>query len=334
MRLLRVLLLAALPAAAAAQPVAVDGGAAAAPAPVTHRTTGARLIIGQDGVVAADEQIADGVAVLGGSLRVEGRVLGDVLVVGGDLHLTSTADVRGDAVLVDGALIRDPGAALTGSVSETTIRRWAGAQPLLAWRPGPRWGEFARWLSLAGTMGRILLLACLMTLVLAVARAPVARVGRAAAAEPLRAAAVGLVAEVLFVPLLLVMSISLGITIVGLPFVALLVPLAIAAALVALLLGYTALACRLGEWLEDRLGWRPTSAWLATVLGLAVIVAPTVLARVAGVAPEPLRWTAVGLLVTGLLVEFTAWTIGLGATLLTGFGRWHTVPPPIDARPA
>ena len=43
---------------------------------------------------------------------------------------------------------------------------------------------------------------------------------------------------------------------------------------------------------------------------------------------------AVGLLVTGLLVEFTAWTIGLGATLLTGFGRWHTVPPPIDARPA
>jgi hypothetical protein len=181
-------------------------------------------------------------------------------------------------------------------------------------------------------MVRVSLLAALMVIVLLIARAPVARVGRAAAAAPIRAAVVGLAAEVLFLPLLLVGSIGLGITIIGLPLVFLLVPMAFLVALVALLLGYTALACRLGEWLEDRLGWRPRSAYLATALGLLLIVLPTLLARLLGVAPEPLRMAAFGVLVAGVAAEFLIWTIGLGATLMTGFGRWNSTPPPLDAR--
>jgi hypothetical protein len=35
----------------------------------------------------------------------------------------------------------------------------------------------------------------------------------------------------------------------------------------------------------------------------------------------------------GLTVEFIAWTIGLGAAIITGLGRWYTVPPPITAPP-
>ena len=31
----------------------------------------------------------------------------------------------------------------------------------------------------------------------------------------------------------------------------------------------------------------------------------------------------------GLTVEFIAWTTGLGAAIITGLGRWYTVPPPI-----
>jgi hypothetical protein len=60
-----------------------------------------------------------------------------------------------------------------------------------------------------------------------------------------------------------------------------------------------------------------------------LIVTPTVVARLAGVAPEPMRWAAFGLLAFGLTVEFIVWTIGLGATLMTGFGRWSTAPPPV-----
>ena len=100
-------------------------------------------------------------------------------------------------------------------------------------------------------------------------------------------------------------------------------------AVFALVLGYTALACRLGEWLEDRLGWRPGSAFLATGMGLILIIGPTLVARVLNVAPGPFRTAAFSLLVVGLCLEFVVWTIGLGAAIITGLGRWQTVPPPV-----
>jgi len=301
-------------------------------APVTYKLTGTRIAIGQDVDVAADEEVQDGVVAIGGSLRVEGRLRNGAVVVGGNIHLLPTAEVGGDLVLVGGTLIRDQGAQVAGSVSYVSIGEWSRSLGLFDWRPRLQFGRASRWLSLAATVFRITVLAMLMVVVLVIARAPVARVGRAAAAEPVRAAIVGLAAEVLFLPFLLIGSIALGLTIIGLPIVILLIPVAFLLAFVALILGYTALACRLGEWLEDRLGWRPHSAYLATAMGLALIVMPTLAARLLGVAPEPLRMAAFGVLVAGVAAEFLVWTIGLGATLMTGFGRWNTAPPPIGAR--
>lgn len=300
--------------------------------PLTYQVTGARIGVAQDIHIREGEEVTDGVFVLGGSLRVDGRVRHDVVVVGGDVHLGPRADVGGDVLVAGGALIRDQGSRLAGRVSYLSFGEWWRNTGVFGWRPRMEFGPVGRWLTLAATIGRVSVLAVLMAMVLLIARAPVARVGRAAAAEPVRAAVVGLAAEVLFLPLLLVLSVAFGITIIGLPIVFLLVPLALALAFVALILGFTALACRLGEWLEDRLGWRPRSAFLATAAGLFLIVTPTLLARVLGVTPEPLRLAAFGVLVAGAIAEFLVWTIGLGATLLTGFGRWNTAPPPLDAR--
>ena len=171
-------------------------------------------------------------------------------------------------------------------------------------------------------------------MMLIVARAPVARVGRAALAEPLRAFVIGLAAEIFFVPLLIAASIGLAITIIGIPFVAVLVPIAIVIAVFAFVLGFTALACRLGEWIEDRLGWQPGNAFVATAIGFFVLLAPTLLARFVDVAlgrrgaADVRCWSTIG-----LTVEFIAWTMGLGAAIITGLGRWYTVPPPITAPP-
>ena len=75
------------------------------------------------------------------------------------------------------------------------------------------------------------------------------------------------------------------------------------------------------------------SAFLATAAGLFLIVGPTMLSRVIGLAPYPLSTGAFALLVAGLIFEYIIWTIGLGATLMTGFGRWSTSPPPIPPAP-
>jgi len=298
----------------------------------TYRLTGTRLAIGQDVHIERDEEVTDAAVVVGGSLIVDGRVRDGIVVVGGNVRLTATADVRGDIVLVGGQLQRDAGARHTGSVNYISFGDWS--RRTFGWLPTFEFGEFGRWLSLAGTFARVSLLAVLMGLTLLVARPAVARSGRAAVAEPIRAALIGLAAEVVFVPILVAASIGLAITIIGIPFVALLVPSAIAIAVVALVLGFTSLACRLGEWVEDRLGWQPGNALVATAIGFFLIMGPTLAARLVGVGPDALRPLAFVLLMFGLAIEFLAWTVGLGAAILTGLGRWHTVPPPISAAPS
>jgi hypothetical protein len=300
----------------------------------TYKLTGTRIAIAQDVRIERDEEVTESVVVVGGSATIAGRVRDGVVVVGGNLVLTSTADVRGDVVLVGGQLTREAGAQLTGRVNYVSFGEWSRRN--FGWWPSIRFGnvgEFGRWLSLAGTLARVSLLAVLMVMLLIIARAPVARVGRAALAEPLRAFIVGLAAEIFFVPLLVAASVGLAMTIIGIPFVAILVPIAIVLLVFAFVLGFTALACRLGEWIEDRLGWQPGNAFVATAIGFVVLMTPTLLARVVDVASttfEPLTWMLVAI---GLTMEFIAWTIGLGASIITGFGRWYTVPPPITVHP-
>jgi hypothetical protein len=296
----------------------------------TYRVTGTRIAVGQDVRIERNEEVSDAVIVVGGNLIIDGRVRDGVFVAGGDVHLSSTADVRGDLVVAGGRLTRDEGARLLGSVSYVSFGDWW--QRNTWWWPTIRFGEVGRWVSLFGTVARISLLGFLMVIMLVMSRAAVARTGRAAFAEPGRALLVGLAAEVFFVPFLIAASIGLAITIIGIPFVAVLVPIAIVLLVFAFVLGFTALACRLGEWVEDKLGWQPGNAFVATTIGFVILLAPTLLVRVADFAPfgEPIAFM---LLALGLAVEFIAWTLGLGAALITGLGRWYTVPPPIAHHP-
>lgn len=298
--------------------------------PVTYRMTGTRIAVGQDVRIERDEEVTDAVIALGGSVRIDGRVRDGVIVAGGNVHLSSTAEVRGDVIVAGGSITREAGARHFGRVSYVSFGDWWSRH--WPWWPSIRFGEVGRWISLAGTVARVSVLGLLMVMVLAVARAPVARVGRAALAEPLRAFFIGLAAEIFFIPFLIAASVGLAITIIGIPFVAVLVPIALVLAVFAFLLGFTALACRLGEWVEDRLGWQPGNAFVATAIGFMMLLGPTMVARMVDLA----GWgggITVAALVVALTVEFVAWTMGVGAAIITGLGRWYTVPPPIAVQP-
>jgi hypothetical protein len=317
---------------AAALTLTLPGGAAAqepgadAPAVRTYHLIGSRIAIGRSVTIDRSEEVRDGVFVVGGDVRVNGRVREAIVAVGGNVELGPEADVLGDVVLVGGTLARAPDARIFGNVSYVSFGSW---WPHWTFNWGFDEPRFWSWLGFAAATARLAVLAVLMAFIVLVARARVARVGRAAAAEPARALLVGLAAEVLFVPLLMIVSIALALTIIGIPLVALLVPFAVLAAIATALLGFTALACRLGEWIEDRLGLRIPSAIVATAIGFLVIIGPAFLARMVNVGPAPLGAAALSLLAVGVLLEFGAWTMGLGATLMTGFGRWSTTPPPI-----
>src|SRR5688500_9443198 len=73
----------------------------------TYRLTGTRIAIGQDVRIERDEEVTDAVIVVGGNLIIDGRVRDGVFVAGGDVHLSSTADVRGEILVAGGKFTRD-----------------------------------------------------------------------------------------------------------------------------------------------------------------------------------------------------------------------------------
>jgi hypothetical protein len=311
--------------------VAPAAGAQTNQPPRTYRTTESRIGIGKTIHVPYDEEVQDAVVVIGGSLQIDGRVRSDVIVIGGNLNLGPQAEVRGDAVIVGGTINRADGARILGGINNVSIGEW-GTWRIGDWYlPTIDFGDFGRWFALFGAVFRVAVLATLIALILVVARAPVARISQAAEAAPAKAFVAGLAAEICFIPALVVASIALAVTIIGIPLLVVFIPVTILAGCVAMLLGFTALTTRVGEWLEDRLGFRGHSAFLAAGIGLLLIVGPTLVSRFAGVGPWPIRTAGIGLLMIGITIEFIVWTIGLGATLMTGFGRWSTVPPPIPA---
>ena len=106
---------------------------------------------------------------------------------------------------------------------------------------------------LTGTLVRIALLVLLTALVMFVARTPVEQIADRVAADPVKSWVVGFLAEMLFVPVLVMTIVVLAISIIGIPLL-LLVPVAIVAAIIVMLVGFTGVAYHLGRLMQERGG--------------------------------------------------------------------------------
>jgi hypothetical protein len=270
---------------------------------------------------------------------VNGEVTGDAVSIGGGLELGPHANVLGDAVSVGGSLKRDPGARVGGKVVDI------GAGWNLRFGQWP-WGRFPRGrifppgtsmfgiatgaFALMGTLMRVAVLCLLASIVVFVGREQVERVGARAAAEPLKAGAIGLAAQLLFGPLLILTIVVFVITIIGIPLL-ILVPFAMLAFGLVFLVGFTAVAYRLGGVTNHRLAWHHGNPYLTAITGIMLLVSPVLIARVIGLADWLLFPITGSLVFLGLLAEYLAWTVGFGAVALMRFERSPTAPPPVSA---
>ena len=274
--------------------------------------------IGGSVTVEADESVRGDVVVIGGAASVNGEVDGEVVVVAGSANFGPQADVRGDVTVVGGTLIRDPNAIFRGRLQEVGF----GGVP---WR-----GEWSRnqnwdWMSgiypvarLTTTLVRLGLLVLLTALVLFLARGPVEQIADRVAADPVKSWFVGFLAEMLFIPVMIMTAILLVITVVGIPLLVLL-PVAVVAGGVAMLVGFTAVAYQIGRMLQERFDALRTSPYMATFVGILLIVSPVLLARLVGLTGELVMvWPIAAV---GFLFEYMAWTAGLGAAALARWGR-------------
>jgi hypothetical protein len=304
-----------------------------------YRHGGARVRFGGDVAVAEDEAIGDDVVAIFGTAKVDGRVDGNVVAVGGSVHLGPKANVNGDVTAVGGSVERAATTVVSGQINEIriaapTFAPFADFRPWRNWRgfDGPFRNPFSGPVDLMATLVRVGLVGLLAALLIAVVPAPVRRVADRVATEPWRAGFVGLAAQLLFVPLLVITVVVLAVSIIGIPLL-LLVPFGLLAAAVALVMGFAGSACAIGRWAGQRAGSGVPGLLVSLVVGLAIVFALTITARFLGLAGLPMQIVLGSILAVGFLVEYVAWTVGLGGVLLSRFGR-REAPAAIPSIPA
>ena len=310
----------------------VDPGSMDRTEPQVPRTPRARrrediVRIGGSVTVDSDEYVRGDVVVVGGSASINGEVDGEVVVVGGSARFGPQADIRGDITVVGGGVSRDSSAVIRGAINEVGFGE-------LPWRG--EWGRDVSWdwmngiypvARLTGTLVRITLLILLTTLVLFVAKSPVEEIANRVAADPVKSWFVGFLAEMLFIPVLIMTAVVLAISIIGIPLLVLL-PVAVVALLVVMLVGFTAVAYHIGRLLQDKVDVLRTRPYAATFTGILLIVSPVLLARLVGLTGD-LGFVVWPIAAVGFLLEYSVWTAGLGAAALARFNRPPQVPPAI-----
>ncbi len=291
------------------------------------RRRGEIVRIGGSVSVESDEYVRGDVVSIGGTATIDGEVDGDVVVIGGGARLGPLAYVHGDVTSIGGGVFRDSKAVIRGGIQEIGIGG--------PWGRG--WGRSGNWdtdwmgglypvARLTGTLVRITLLTLLVALVLFVAREPVEQIADRVAADPVKSWFVGFLAEMLFFPVLIMTVVLLAISIIGIPLL-ILVPIAIVAVLLVMLVGFTAVAFQIGRLLQNKMDSLRTRPFAATFAGILLIVSPVLVARIVGLAGD--FWVLVWpIAVVGFLLEYVAWTAGLGAAALA---RWNRPPQPPTA---
>jgi hypothetical protein len=267
------------------------------------------------------------VVVIGGSATIDGHVNDDVVVIGGELKLGPTAVVDGNVFTAGTEPSIDPAATVKGKIDRAVFSipgvdvGW-GAMNI------PRgWWRFASLGAMVLRLGMVLTISLLLTLI-----APGwirSMAGRASSAGS--SGFLGATAEVLFVPALLVVTIVLVISVIGIPLLAA-IPFLIAGAAMLWIGGFAAVAVSLGARLRGSRGHESSVPMLDLLTGFLAITGVTIIAHFAALAPGSLRGFGWMLQTTGLVIEYVAWTIGLGAALSAFFmGRRRVPPPPVPA---
>jgi len=315
----------------------------------------ARFEVHTEDVVVEEGSVVEGtVVVIGASLRVEGEIEGDAVVVGGALDIRESGVIGGQARIADTRMLRNDGEIRGGLVDvlederevEATLRdrlreeiraeirndlrteiRNAtrlehdnGFSIMSPLRPVLR--------GVGGVLEKLILVFVLGLLgagFLSFAGENMDAIAETARKAPGRSAMVGFAGSFLLIPVWILGAVALAVSIIGIPVAIAWLPLFPLAAALAALLGYVAVARNAGEWLADSnfpwTGWIRKSNPLVTLFGgLLGLTFAFMAGHVISIAPF-LGVFAGLLFAIGAIITFFAMQIGFGAVILTRGGR-------------
>lgn len=263
----------------------------------------AENIISIGGKVTIEGEVKESVIVVGGSLTVSGKIGEDVYVFGGNVSLGENAVIGGDVRLSDGELLQSPSAQVHGQIRKDQF--WPGNAE--GW---DRFGERA-FRSVRIPSGVSFFVGLIMTLIFGLLLGylmpkQLEAQANAIQAQPLKVFGWGILACLLFVPIV----ITLVLTILGI----LLIPLVVLAYVFAGLMGVIACSLFVGNEVSKRLQSTPMAMLAVLALGIVVLA-------VVRLIP-----------VIGEILTLLLWLMGFGVVLSTRFGT-HAGKPPSPQAP-
>ncbi len=265
------------------------------------------------------EKIAGSVVVFGGTATIAGAVTEDVVVVGGDLVIEETADIRGSAVCFGGEIIKEQGAKIGDQ--EVSLGSFPCAITVGPFIGHHGFGDFLEWG--VGFFAGIVLLGLLLLLGAgAIFFFPNAfnKVSEGVGENLLKSGLVGLLGEILVVPVLVVVSLVLAVSIIGIPLLFLVIPLAVLGIVSAIFMGYIGTGMFVGGKIGERASWTLSSPYRVMLVGVIALLAFDILAAFVGITSGALWPVQVAFGIVGGIITFLAVTVGFGAVILTRFG--------------
>jgi hypothetical protein len=242
--------------------------------------------VGENIVIPQGASVKSVVSV-GGSVTVYGQVAEDVVAIGGSVFLKDTALVGGDTVAVGGRIMREPGALAKGEIVEVSA---AGVSPAVSYftKGGLLQGILIfRLMTFAGFV-------ILAVILVALFMPQLGRVSGVLEGDLLRNFLTGLLIALAFVPIIIVLAVSL----IGI----VLIPVWVILVGAAGLFGYIAVSHVLGKKTLHAFRLMDKSMMTETIVGI-------VLLSIVGLVP-----------VGGLIVKMIAVLCGLGGVYATRFG--------------
>ena len=296
------------------------------------------LVIHDDYVVGAGQVIEGDLALLDGDVLLEGTILGDVIVLNGELTLAEGARVEGDLLQVGGEVLSEGGVVLGELVSVSfdladladlaeldvdvsvapDVRVYTERhRPGFFGRVGHNFGHAIGGIAL--TLGWLIGLGVLGAAIVYFFRPRLEIVADTARLNLSRSFGIGLAGQLLFVPIGLVLVVGI-VTWLVIPFYALAGALAIPAALIAAAHATgEEFGLRRYDWVE-RLNLRRSNSYWYVWTGLVLLLAPFAVGSAMYLFGGMLGFIRGLVFFAGGVITWAAITTGLGAIFLSRVG--------------
>jgi hypothetical protein len=243
-------------------------------------------------------------AVFGGNVTNRGNIEGDLAVIGGTVVLDSGSVIAGDILMVGGTVDRDDYAEVLGEIESIEIEALEEILPRISRvfrfpHKLPGYRLFPR----LAFIGMLVVLYMFNVLIIAIFPYAIDKVSNRIKLNVWASLGLGLAIEILFVPILLLLTVS----IIGIPL-AILLPMAL---LIGTLFGFSALSLVIGERISKGFGWNVTNRIGLFSLGWITIMLIPLIVGLIGPPVTALGW----------IIVYVAMTIAAGGVLFTFIKR-------------